>query len=180
VGITLNIYDTPGTCARHPKKSSRLPRISPADTCKIINCDEYKPLVKEEVTQQEVDNCVDKLFQQTTIWCNCSCTQIIALENYLSLSYEESKSRLLGWCSVIPAIIKKRHHHLSFRYCSVPKIDKFCDLVAQALHQCRNTEPRVEIKGSWEDTTGLYQEELQFILPPPLPKPPVIENPQNA
>jgi len=31
-----------------------------------------------------------------------------------------------------------------------------------------------------EDTTGLYQEELQFIPPPPPPEPPVIENPQNA
>jgi len=29
VGITLNIYGIPGTCARHPKKSTRLPRRSP-------------------------------------------------------------------------------------------------------------------------------------------------------
>jgi len=51
------------------------------NTCEIINYDEYKPLVNKHVTIQEVDKCVDKLLQQTSIWGNCSRIQLIALEN---------------------------------------------------------------------------------------------------
>jgi len=145
--------------------------------CKILNYNGNKPVISEPVIQQEADKCMDELFQQTLIWGNYSRTQIIALENYLSLSYKDSGSRLQGWWSVIPAIIIKRHSHLTLRYCAGPKIDDFCALVAQALHQRRNTEPSVMIEGSWEDTTGLYQGELQFIPTPPPPEPPVIENP---
>jgi len=108
---------------------------------------------------------MDELLQWTSIWGNCSVTQLIALENYLSLPLEEGQTRLLGWSSVVPAIIIKRHRLLTFRYCCVLTINKFHDLVAQALLHLRNSEPRVEIQGSWEDTTGSYQEELQLILP---------------
>jgi len=65
------------------------------------------------VTIQEIDKCVDELLQQNSIGGNCSLTQLIALENYLLLPLEESQTRLLGWSSVVPAIIIKRHRLLA-------------------------------------------------------------------
>jgi len=55
------------------------------DICEIIDFHKCKALVTKQVTIQEIDKCVDNLLQQTSIWGNCCCTQIIALENYQSL-----------------------------------------------------------------------------------------------
>jgi len=163
LGYSWHLYKTPQEIYKTAKKVT--------DTCKVINYDKYKPLVNEQVTIQEIDKCVDELLQQTSIWGNCSLTQLIVLEKYLSLPPEESQTRLLGWNSVVSTIIIKRHRLLTFRYCCVPKINEFHALVVQALLHCRNSEPRVKIQGSWEGTTGSYQGDLQFIPPLPPAKP---------
>jgi len=145
--------------------------------CEVLDLYNRKPFVTEQVTIREVDKCVEELQQQTLVFGKLRRMQIIALENYQSLTYAESRWGLHGWWSVVPAIIIKRHCHLAFRYRNAPTIDEFCDLVAQAFHRHNNREPRVEIQGSWLDTQGVIQTDLQFI-PPPLP-PPDDEPPEN-
>jgi len=137
--------------------------------CEVLNPNDLKPFVTEQVTIREVDKCVEELQQQTLIFGNIYRTQIIALENYLSLPYAESQTIGQGWWSVVPAIVIKRHHHLAFRYRNAPTIDEFRDLVARAFHRQNNREPSVDIQGSWLDNRGVIQTDLQFIPPPPPP-----------